>query len=116
MVIDKCRLCNNSIKPFVDFGKMPIANAFYFKIDYNKQYYFDMKVASCSRCYCFQLVNIPNRKLMFHENYAYFASTSKFMQIHWRKLSDKIKKKFKDNDRNPITINPKIPYSDRVIL
>ena len=102
MVIGKCRLCNNSIKPFIDFGKMPIANAFYFKKDYNKQYYFDMKVASCSRCYCFQLVNIPDPKLMFHENYAYFASTSKFMQIHWRKLSDKIKKKFKDNKHNTI--------------
>jgi methylation protein EvaC len=102
MAIKKCKSCKNPINPFINFGKMPIANAFYNKKDFNKQYYFDMKAAFCKKCFCFQLINIPNRKLMFHENYAYFASTSKFMQIHWQKLAYKIIKKFKNNKNHTI--------------
>lgn len=93
----KCKSCNEPIKPFLKFGKMPIANAFYSKKDFNNQYYYNMDVCFCKNCFTFQLLNIPKPKQMFHKKYAYFASTSKFMQNHWKKLSLQIKSIYKFN-------------------
>lgn len=93
----KCKSCSIPIKPFLKFGKMPIANAFYKKKDFNKQYYYNMDVCFCKYCYTFQLLNVPKPNQMFHKKYAYFASTSKFMQKHWTDLAIKIKKKNKNN-------------------
>jgi len=102
MKTSKCRACQNKIKPFIKFGKMPIANAFYLKANYQNQYYYNMEVAFCSKCFCFQLINIPQSKLMFHSKYAYFASTSKHMENHWKALSAKIKKKCNNNNNKII--------------
>lgn len=94
----KCKSCSKSIKPFFKFGKMPIANAFYKKADFNKQYFYNMDVGFCKHCFTFQLLNIPKPKQMFHKKYAYFASTSKFMQNHWSKLAKNIQKKNNNKD------------------
>ena len=32
-----CRVCSNKIDPFVSFGKMPIANGFIEKKDFDKE-------------------------------------------------------------------------------
>ena len=95
---NKCRSCGEFIKPFLRFGKMPIANAFYDKIDYKKQYFYNMDACFCKKCFCFQLLNVPKPSKMFHNKYAYFASTSIYMQNHWKKLSDVIKKNNKSNN------------------
>lgn len=97
MPINKCKSCYKPIKPFLKFGKMPIANAFYMKKDYGKQYFYNMDACFCKNCFTFQLLNIPKPSQMFHKKYAYFASTSKFMQKHWQDLANKIKNKNKNN-------------------
>ena len=36
----KCKITKAEIKPFMTFGKMPIANAFVKKDDFDKEFYF----------------------------------------------------------------------------
>jgi methylation protein EvaC len=68
----------------VDFGPQPIANGFRSPGDKSEEYFFPMRVGFCSECMMVQLVDQPDREKMFHENYAFFSSTSKFMAIHFQ--------------------------------
>ena len=70
--MSKCLICSSKFEPFVDFGNMPIANAFTPKEKIIKEYFFPMKVGFCSNCKMVQLVEQPDREKMFHENYAFF--------------------------------------------
>ena len=36
----KCKITNKSIKPFMSFGKMPIANVFLKKKEFKKEFFF----------------------------------------------------------------------------
>ena len=83
-----CRVCANKINPFVSFGKMPIANGFLEKQQFENEYFFELATAFCDRCYSVQLVTQPDPKLMFHDNYAFFSKTSKSMQVHFQKYAD----------------------------
>ena len=69
----KCLVCNNHFNPFVDFGDMPIANAFSLKEELFNEYTFAMKVGFCEKCNMVQLVEQPDREKMFHNNYAFEA-------------------------------------------
>tara|TARA_B110000967_G_scaffold209987_2_gene269257 strand:+ start:18865 stop:20082 length:1218 start_codon:yes stop_codon:yes gene_type:complete len=86
----KCLICENSFKSFVDFGDMPIANAFAKKEDPIDKYTFRMKVGFCENCYMVQLLEQPEREKMFHENYAFFSSTSNYMKEHFKLLANSI--------------------------
>lgn len=83
-----CRVCANKINPFVSFGKMPIANGFLEKQQFENEYFFELATAFCDKCYSVQLVTQPDPKLMFHDNYAFFSKTSKSMQVHFQKYAD----------------------------
>ena len=48
--MNKCLICDNSFNPFVDFGNMPIANAFSTKKELENEYLFSMKVGFCENC------------------------------------------------------------------
>ena len=61
----------------MSFGKMPLANAFLKKEDFENEYFFELEPAYCDHCKMFQLIEQPDPKKMFHENYAFFSGTSK---------------------------------------
>ena len=46
------------------------------KEELNDEYTCPMKVGFCASCNMVQLVEQPERERMFHENYAFFSSTS----------------------------------------
>lgn len=69
---------------------MPIANNFSRVKLGNNQYSFEMRVASCNKCGTVQLVEQPDREQMFHENYAFYSSTSTVMDLHFKNLRDKL--------------------------
>ena len=66
--MNKCLICNNNFNPFVDFGNMPIANAFSTKKELENEYFFPMKVGFCNNCNMAQLLDQPDREKMFHDN------------------------------------------------
>ena len=88
--MSKCLICKSDYQPFVDFGQMPIANAFATKEELHNEYTFPMKVGFCQNCYMVQLVEQPDREKMFHENYAFFSSTSNYMKSHFSDFADKV--------------------------
>ena len=85
-----CLICENQYQPFVNFGDMPIANAFSTIEQLDNEYTFPMQVGFCSNCHMVQLVEQPDREKMFHENYAFFSSTSNYMKEHFKKFSKSI--------------------------
>ena len=88
--MSKCLVCNNHFNPFVDFGDMPIANAFSLKEELFNEYTFAMKVGFCENCNMVQLVEQPDREKMFHENYAFFSSTSNYMINHFNDFASSV--------------------------
>ena len=86
----KCLICDSEYRPFVDFGEMPIANAFATKEEMNNEYTFPMKVGFCEHCNMVQLVEQPERERMFHDNYAFFSSTSNYMKEHFKNFANSV--------------------------
>lgn len=89
-MVKNCLICSNELSSFVDFGKMPIANAFSTKKDLANEYFFSMKVGFCENCKMVQLLEQPDREKMFHENYAFFSSTSNYMIKHFSEFANKV--------------------------
>ena len=88
--MSKCLICESSFQPFVDFGEMPIANAFAAKNELNNEYTFPMKMGFCKNCFMVQLLEQPDREKMFHENYAFFSSTSNYMKAHFKQFATSV--------------------------
>lgn len=90
----KCLICKTEIEPFMSFGKMPIANGFLAPEQFGNEYFFELKVDFCPSCKMTQLAEQPDREKMFHENYAFFSSTSARMAIHFKEFADLVMKEY----------------------
>ena len=99
-----CKITEKKIKPFMSFGKMPIANGFLNKKDFKKEFFFKMEVGFSKDVSLFQLNDHPNPKLMFNKNYPFFTSSSKYMIKHFNDYSKWIKKYYFKNAKNIIEI------------
>jgi len=84
----KCRICDHKISPFMSFGRMPIANGFLLPNQYDDEYFFELKPAFCEKCFVFQIEDQPDPEMMFHDHYAFFSRTSRFMQQHFKAYAD----------------------------
>lgn len=84
----KCRICQNTIQPFMTFGRMPIANGFLMPDQFKDEYFFELKPAFCDKCLTFQIEEQPAPEMMFHDQYAFFSRTSAHMQRHFMAYAD----------------------------
>lgn len=96
--MSKCLICTSAIEPFISFGRMPIANGFLTPEQFVDEYFFELKAAFCPKCAMVQLTEQPDRARMFHENYAFFSSTSSRMAAHFREFAADIKKDYLGSD------------------
>jgi len=80
-----------------------MGNAFLTPEQFDKEYFYHMEVAVCDACFTLQVINIPDPDQMFHENYAYFASTSQYMSNHFRKMSEQLIAKYV-SDQSPFVV------------
>ncbi len=85
-----CLICETPIAPFMSFGRMPIANGFLTPAEFDREYFFDLAVGFCARCGMVQLTNLVDRERMFHENYAFFSSTSARMAAHFQTFAEDV--------------------------
>tara|TARA_Y100000591_G_scaffold113112_1_gene96567 strand:- start:1175 stop:2371 length:1197 start_codon:yes stop_codon:yes gene_type:complete len=99
-----CKITKKKIKPFMSFGKMPIANGFLKKSQFKKEFFFNMEVGFSKEISLFQLNNHPAPKQMFNKNYPFFTSSSKGMVKHFKSYANWIKKRYKKNLKNLIEI------------
>ena len=67
----------------MSFGRMPIANGFLRPDQTENEYFFELTPAFCEACGMFQLLEQPDPQKMFHEQYAFYSSTSHYMQAHF---------------------------------
>jgi methylation protein EvaC len=88
--MNNCLICNAPVEPFIDFGSMPLGNGFLTPEQYGNEYLFPMKVGFCPACGMVQLLDQPDRERMFHENYAFFSGTSRFMAHHFKAFADHV--------------------------
>lgn len=85
-----CRLCQTSIEPFIDFGRMPLANGFLTADQFGSEYFFNLSAACCRRCSLVQLIEQPPRERMFNERYPFFTATSSHMTAHFSALASEV--------------------------
>ena len=78
------------LKPIIDFGKMPIANAFVSPDQFASEYFYRLVLGHDPATKAIGLVNNVPRKKLFHDHYAFYSSTSKGMQIHFAQTAKKL--------------------------
>lgn len=74
----------NKNNKLLSFGKMPIANAFLKVEDFVNEYFFELAIKFNTKTKLLSLVEQPDPIMMFHDNYAFFSSTSKYMAQHFK--------------------------------
>ncbi len=99
-----CKVTKKKIKPFMSFGKMPIANGFLKKKDFKKEHFFKMEVGFSSDISLFQLNDHPKPRMMFNKDYPFFTGSSKGMKAHFREYANWIKKNYIKNKKILIEI------------
>jgi methylation protein EvaC len=85
-----CRVCRSSIEPFIDFGRMPLANGFLTPDQFAGEYFFNLSAAACPRCTLVQLVEQPERERMFNDRYPFFSATSVRIQEHFASFANDV--------------------------
>ena len=88
--LSNCRVCGAAMNAFMSFGRMPIANGFLTAEEIPGEYFFELSPAFCEACGMFQLVEQPQPDKMFHGNYAFYSSTSRYMQVHFEKFAQSV--------------------------
>lgn len=81
-----------SLKPVIDFGMMPIANAFVTPEQFKNEFNYHMILGYDPVTKGIGLVNTVPLEQMFHDHYAFYSSTSKGMQMHFRQTAEKLQK------------------------
>ena len=100
----KCKVTNKKIEPFMSFGKMPIANGFIEKKDFNNEFFYNMEVGFSEDLSLLQLNDHPEPKSMFHEKYPFFTSSSNYMKVHFKEYAEWMNKKYLKSKSNLIEI------------
>ena len=98
-----CRICGEAAKPFMTFGKMPIANGFLTSPDVKDEYFFELAPVFCNHCTTFQIAEQPAPEKMFHDHYAFFSRTSKRMVEHFKQFAQWLKENY-CQDADPFVV------------
>ena len=89
-----CKVTGEKIKPFMSFGKMPIANGFLYQRNFKKEFFFDLEVGFSKKLSLFQINDHPKPEQMFNSNYPFYTGSSKGMVKHFEEYSRWIKKNY----------------------
>ena len=115
--MNTCRVTKEKLKNIMSFGRMPIANNFLAHTqDFSKEEFFNLGISFSEKISLVQLTENPSIKKMFHSNYAFFSSTSLFMEDHFKNTKDWMFKSnyLKKNKRNSFLIE--IGSNDGIFL
>jgi 2-polyprenyl-3-methyl-5-hydroxy-6-metoxy-1,4-benzoquinol methylase len=85
-----CRVSGRPLVALTDFGDQPLGNGFLSPEQYGDEYFFRMVAGFCPESLMYQLVDQPNPEKMFHGDYAFFSSTSRFMAKHFKDFASQI--------------------------
>lgn len=109
-----CRICQTPFEPFLEFGEMPIANGFLTPEEVEDEYTYELSVGVCPSCWMVQLVDHPDPEQMFHDEYAYFSSTSEGMKRHFRGFAEWVIGDLLEDRQDPFVVE--IGSNDGIML
>lgn len=69
---------------------MPIANGFLTSDEFADEYFYNLGAGACPKCQMVQLTELVDPGKMFHEQYAFFSSTSVRMAQHFQRFADAV--------------------------
>ncbi|MDP3732916.1 MAG: methyltransferase domain-containing protein, partial [Candidatus Daviesbacteria bacterium] len=78
------------LDPIIDFGPMPIANAFLTPDQFSSEFFYNLVLGFDPKIKAIGLVNPLPQEKMFHDHYAFYSSTSKGMQLHFALTANKL--------------------------
>ncbi len=81
-------------KFLMSFGKMPIANNFLLEKEFQKEFFYEMKVGFNDEYSLFKLLEHPKPEQMFNSKYPFLTSSSTYMIQHFKKFYEYIKKNY----------------------
>lgn len=102
--VGACRVCGSAIEPFMSFGRMPIANGFVAPGETGDEFVYELAPAICSDCKMLQIVEQPPAAAMFHDHYAFFASTSRYMQAHFKRFAEMVMERHLASRPDPFVV------------
>ncbi|GAA3444530.1 class I SAM-dependent methyltransferase [Planomonospora venezuelensis] len=85
-----CRICSGRLRPFADFGRQPLSDAFVVPGDPGEEFFFRLAVGVCESCSMVQLLEEVPRERMFHAGYPYLSSGSSVMREHFGSLAKRL--------------------------
>lgn len=99
-----CKFSGKKIKPFMSFGKMPMANGFLSKKDFKNEYFYNLEVGFNEKNFLFQINQHPKSNKIFNNKYPFFTSMSKYMTKHFRLYFKWIYKNFLNKNSTVVEI------------
>ena len=85
-----CRISGAPLTKVLGFGLQPLGNGFLDSTDFNGEYFFPMEIGYSEVSMMLQLIQQPLPEKMFHDHYAFFSSTSKFMTKHFEDFANQV--------------------------
>lgn len=87
---ETCRISGTPLTKVLGFGLQPLGNGFLDSTDFNGEYFFPMAIGYSEVSMMLQLIQQPLPEKMFHDHYAFFSSTSKFMTKHFEDFANQV--------------------------
>lgn len=85
-----CRLSGNNLSLVLDLGMQPLGNGFLDPDSTDNEYFFPLQCGFDEESRLFQLMEQPDPRMMFHDDYAFLSSTSQHMQRHFADLAETV--------------------------
>lgn len=108
----QCLVCKTPFRPFISFGRQPIANAFLRPDQVAGEFFFELTVGRCDACGMVQLGSLVDERKLFHEEYAFFSGTSKGMASHFERFARTMRGRLPSTD--PLVVE--IGSNDGIML
>ncbi len=90
MTKNLCRVSDTPLTKVLDFGMQPLGNGFLETKDFKDEYFFQMEIGYSEVSMMLQLIEQPAPEKMFHDHYAFYSSTSRFMGQHFKQFANQV--------------------------
>jgi 2-polyprenyl-3-methyl-5-hydroxy-6-metoxy-1,4-benzoquinol methylase len=86
-----CRISGQPLTKTLDLGPQPLGNGFLLPEQFPSEYFYPMEMGFSETSMMLQLIEQPEPEKMFHEYYAFYSSTSRYMERHFVEFSNQVK-------------------------
>ena len=100
----KCKITGDKLSPFMSFGKMPSANGFLDKKDFNNEFFYEMEVGFSEKVSLLQLNEFSNPVKVHNERYPFYTSSSLNMKKHFNQFAHWVKEKYLESGSKLIEV------------